>query len=260
MNKTFLLLLLFLGVFFMSCRTSKDLVYLNNTNDLELLQGMPIDSVEYTVKINDNLYIDIQSMSPDADAAFNTTKSPGTVGSMQQNYGQPSTQYLNGFLVDHMGNISLPVIGKLTVVGKTMPETIELIQKKADEYFKDATVKVKLLNFKVTILGEVKKPGVYFDYSNNITVLDGIGMANGITDFGRIQKVLVVRSTSKGAKTFRLDLTDKNFFASEAYFLQPNDVVYVEPDKYKNIKLNSATYSLILSTISTLILILNIMK
>lgn len=260
MNKYFLLLLLFLGVFFVSCRTSKDLVYFHNTSDLELLPGMPRDTIEYTIKINDNLYVDIQSMSPEADALFNSTSTTGTVGSAQQNYGQPSTQYLNGFLVDHSGNIRLPIIGKVSVLGKNIPQIIQIIRVKANEYFKDATVNVKLLNFKVTILGEVKKPGVYYDYSNNMTVLDGIGLANGITDYGRVQRVLVMRTTNTGAVTFRLDLTNKDFLGSKAFFLQPNDVVYVEPDKYKNIKLNSATYSLLLSTISTLILFLNLLR
>ena len=242
-----------------SCRSSKDLVYLNNTGDEEILEGMPGKVAEYVIKTNDNLYVDIQSMSPEVNALFNPTKGMGTTGGTQQNFGQPSSQYLNGFMVDLSGNIKLPVIGLVAVAGKTLGETQAAIQAAADEYLKDATVKVKLLSFKITVLGEVKNPGMYYNYNNNMTVLDGISMASGVTDYGRIQKVLVMRTTHKGSKTYRLDLSNKKFLSSEGFFLQPNDVVYVEPDKYKNVKLNSPMYSLFLSTVSTLILILNVL-
>lgn len=220
---------------------------------------MPGKIAEYVIKTNDNLYVDIQSMSPEVNAMFNPTKGMGTTGGTQQHYGQPSSQYLNGFQVDFSGNVMLPVIGKVAVAGKTLNAAREVIQLKADEYIKDAMVKVKLLSFKITVLGEVKNPGMYYNYNNNMTVLDGISMASGVTDYGRIQKVLIMRTSEKGSKTFRLDLSNKKFLSSEAFFLQPNDVVYVEPDKYKNVKLNSPMYSLFLSTVSTLILILNVL-
>jgi polysaccharide export outer membrane protein len=146
----------------------------------------------------------------------------------------------------------------VALAGRSLKEAQEIIQTKVDEYIKNATVKVKLLSFKVTVLGEVKSPGVYYNYNNKMTVLDGISMASGVTDYGRIQKVLVLRPTDSGSKTFRLDLSNKKFLASEAFFLQPNDVVYVEPDKYKNLKLNSSAYSLVLSTLSTIVLFLNL--
>ncbi|MGQ1911804.1 polysaccharide biosynthesis/export family protein [Marinifilum sp. RC60d5] len=260
MNKLFLFCLVALmGILGSSCRSSKDLVYLNNTGDQEMLEGLPGKVAEYVIKTNDNLYVDIQSMSPEVNAMFNPTKGMGTTGGTSQNYGQPSSQYLNGFQVDFSGNVKLPVIGKVAVAGKTLNAAREAIQLKADEYIKDAMVKVKLLSFKITVLGEVKNPGMYYNYNNNMTVLDGISMASGVTDYGRIQKVLVMRTSEKGSKTFRLDLSNKKFLSSEAFFLQPNDVVYVEPDKYKNVKLNSPMYSLFLSTVSTLILILNVL-
>ncbi|MDE5417548.1 polysaccharide biosynthesis/export family protein [Labilibaculum sp. DW002] len=257
--KRLLFILLATGLFFSSCRTNKDLVYLSNTTDDELLEGIPAKTAEYIIKTNDNLYVDIQSMSPEVNAMFNPTQAAGATGGTSQNYGQPSSQYLNGFHVDLVGNIKLPVIGDVAVAGMTLNNARNAIQLRADEYLKDATVKVKLLSFKITVLGEVKSPGVYYNYNNNMTVLDGISMASGVTDYGRIQKVLVLRPTDKGSKTFRLDLSNKKFLSSDAFFLQPNDVVYVEPDKYKNVKLNSPLYSLFLSTLSTLILVLNIL-
>lgn len=259
-NKLIIIFLFVTSLFLTSCKTSKDMVYLNNTQDKEILKGMPSSVSEYIIKTNDNLYVDIQSMSPEVNALFNPSQGTGMQSGTQQNYGQLSGQYLNGFQVDLSGNVTLPIIGKVALAGKNLKEALETIQAKADEYIKDATVKVKLLSFKVTVLGEVKKPGVYYNYNNQMTVLDGISMASGVTDYGRIQKVLVLRPTDKGSKTFRLDLSNKKFLSSEAFFLQPNDVVYVEPDKYKNVKLNSPIFSLFLSTISTLILALNVLK
>jgi len=262
MQKQFLLIsIVFAGLFLSSCRTNKDLVYLNNTKDQEMLEGLPGTVSEYIIKTNDNLYVDIQSMSPEVNVLFNPSKAGNSIQSgTQQNYGQLSGQYLNGFQVDLSGDVTLPIIGKVALAGNSLKQAREIIQAKADQYLKEATVKVKLLSFKVTVLGEVKNPGVYYNYNNQMTVLDGISMASGVTDYGRIQKVLVLRPTDKGSKTFRLDLTNKQFLSSEAFFLQPNDVVYVEPDKYKNVKLNSPVYSLFLSTISSLILILNVVK
>jgi len=260
MQKQLLLILIVLaGLFISSCRTNKDLVYLNNANDQEIQEGISGPVSEYIIKANDNLYIDIQSMSSEMNALFNPSKSGGMQSDTQQNYGHLPGQYLNGFQVNLNGNINLPIIGKVTLVGKSLNQARETIQAKADEYIKGATVKVKLLSFKVTVLGEVKNPGLYYNYNSQMSILDAISRASGVTDYGRIQKVLVLRSTDSGSRTYRLDLTNKKFLASDAFFLHPNDVVYVEPDKYKNVKLNSPLYSLFLSTLTTLILVLNIL-
>lgn len=255
-----LLTLSFILILLASCKTNKDMVYLHNTNDLELMDGMPKTAPVYKVKENDNLYVDIQSLSPEINAIFNPTNRQGMQTSSSQNYGTQSSQYLNGYQVDLYGDITLPLIGKIPVLGKSVEACQILIQKKASEFIKDAIVKCKLLSYKITVLGEVKNPGVYYNYSSAITVLDAISMAKGITDYGHIKKVLVVRQTDNGSRSFRLNLTDKKFLNSEAYFLLPNDVLYVQPDKYKSVKVNSTFYSLLLSSVSTLILILNVIK
>ena len=248
-------IMLLIASLFMSCRTNKDLIYMNNAIDEEMLSGVPEICPEHVIQANDNLYVDIQSLDPDINALFRGSNE----GSTQQNFGQTSGQYLNGYQVDISGNIILPIIGSVNVAGKTLDEARLKIQKATNQYIKDAVVKVKLLNFKITVLGEVKKPSTYYNYNNNVSILEAISMANGITDYGRIQKVLVLRRTDEGSKTYRLDLTNKKFLSSKAFFLQPNDVVYVEPDKHKNVKMNSSMYSLFLSTISTLILVLRVL-
>ena len=127
-----------------------------------------------------------------------------------------------------------------------------------------STVECKLLSFKFTVIGEVKAPGTYVNYNNYLTVLEAIGRAGGVGDYGNRNKVLVVRPMDKGTKTFRLDLQDKKILASEAYFLLPNDVVIVEPLKQKIFNMNLPTFSFILgsslSAITTTILLINYLK
>jgi polysaccharide export outer membrane protein len=180
-------------------------------------------------------------------------------GSMAQGftkYTTPSGAYLYGFELDIDGYINLPMLGKISVSSETLTEAQSIVQRKADEVLKDAIVKVKLLNYKFTIAGEVRNPGVYYNYNNSITLMEALAMASGNTDFASIKKVMVVRPTPKGENTYMLDLSSKKAYLSEAFYLQPNDYVIVQPDKYKNFQLNSQAYSMILSSLSVLIAVL----
>ncbi len=243
-----------------SCKTKKNLTYLRDLENQEEQVGIPAPTTIYKIKSSDNLYIDIQTMNPEINALFNPSKGSGYQSGTQQNFGDLSSQYLNGFMVDKGGYVKLPIIGKIKVENKTLSEAEELIQNKAYEYLKDATVKVKLLNFKITVLGEVNNPGVYFNYNEYFTILDGISMASGETDYSQISNVKVLRTTEHGSKSYILDLTKKNFLTSEAYYLQPNDVIYVEPAGAKSRQINTPLYSLVLSSVSTIVLLLNFIK
>ena len=151
---------------------------------------------------------------------------------------------------------SLPMLGKIKVVGHTQSEIEVLVQRKADEALKDAIVKVKLLNFKITVMGEVRSPGVYYNYNNSINLIEALAMANGNTDYATIKDVMVVRPSAEGNKTFTLDLTSKEAYLSEAFYLRPNDNIIVRPDKHKNVQLNSQAYSLVLSSVSVMVTVL----
>ena len=246
-----------LGMNLSSCRSTKNMKYMQDLYDRESKQGLPAKAPEYRIKPNDNLYVNIQSMNLEVSQLFSPTKSTGNSGGTQSDFGDVSSKYLNGYLVNQKGTILLPVVGEVSVADLTEEAAQELMQKKIDEFFKDATVKVKILTYKITILGEVRSPGVYHNYNKNITILEALGMANGTTEFASIRKVLVLRSTSTGNKSFRLDLTGKKVMASEAFYLLPNDVLYIEPDKYINQSLNTTVFSTALAAISTTILILS---
>jgi len=256
-NKLLVLLIL---VLFTSCITNKDVVYLREMGDKQVIKARNIKAPEYKIKVGDNLYIDVQAYNSEVEDLFNTTRRAGTYYYMSGNYGSPTTQYLSGYIVDYDGTISVPMLGKIPVENLTLNEIQMKIRKRVGTMIKGAVVKVRMLNYKITILGEVHRPGTYYNYNASISVLDAISMANGITDYALVKNVLVVRQTKDGAKTYRIDLRDKNFMFSEAYFLNVNDVVYIQPDKWKSIKVNSTFYSLVISSISTLVLVLNLLK
>jgi len=238
-----------------SCKTRKDLLYLQDIKDQEV-QNIPGPSPEYQIRPDDNLYVNVQTLNSAVSQLFNPIQSTSGAGGATQSFGNPASQYISGYTVDPEGAITLPVIGVVGVGGKTAIQAQALIQQKAMIYLKDASIQVKVLSFKVTVLGELRNPGVYYNYSSSMTVLEAIGMAGGVTENAQLSQLLVVRRTPTGSKSFRLDLSQKKLLASEAYYLQPNDVIYVNADKLKNIRLTTPTYTFVLSAITTLMVLL----
>lgn len=247
-------LILFCIISISSCRSSKELIYLKDAANNETIKGLP---TEYVLKTGDILYVSIKSMNPEVNVLFNPESNMETnAGQSYLKYTTPSGAYLYGYELDIEGNIKLPMLGKLKVSGIPISEIEPLVQNKADEFLNDAIVKVKLLNFKITVTGEVRNPGDYYNYNNSITLIEALSVANGNTDFASIKNVMVVRPFPDGNKAYYLDLGSKSAYLSEAFYLQPNDLVIVQPDKYKNFQLNSQAYSLIFSSISILLAVL----
>lgn len=229
--------------------------FFQNMSDHEIY-GSAVMPTEYLIKPDDNLYVDVQSINPEVSQLFSPSKSTTYYGGVASEFGQASSQYINGYQVNQRGMIILPVVGEVNVAGITEEAAKDVVQKRVNEYYKDATVKVKILTYKISVLGEVRTPGVYYNYNKNISILEAISLANGTSDYASIRKVLVIRHTVKGDKSFRLDMTKKEILTSEAFYLLPNDVVYIEPDRYKNFILNTTVYSMALSAITASILIL----
>ena len=226
---------------FVSCRQNKDMVYLQNIDPF--LTGIQAKEREYRIQVNDILYIQVQSINKDIMQVFNFNVSTN----IQSQYYAESSLYFQGFSVDDSGYVKPPVLGKCYVKDLTIKEAEKLIQLKADEYIKDATVTVKLANFKVTVLGEVKNPGLYYLYNNQANILEVIGKAGDLTDYGNRYNVLVIRQTKEGTKSFRVNLTDKNLVITDSYYVQPNDIIYVEPLKTKSFRLMTSDYALVIT-------------
>jgi len=235
-----------------SCTSHRQLVYLNNVDSLSSQNFYPKTKPVYLIQTNDILFIKVYSLNEEMSSLINQT-----VGSNQMNAFQNETSlYVNGYTVNDSGYIEIPILGKLALAGKTIDQATQIVKERANHYLKDATTIVKLISFKVSVIGEVSRPGTYNNYNTQLTVLEAVSMAGDITDYGNRNKVLVLRPSQTGTKTFRLDLSDKRILESDGFFLLPNDIVYVEPIKSKSFKLNIPTISLAFSSISTFLLIL----
>jgi polysaccharide export outer membrane protein len=135
-----------------------------------------------------------------------------------------------GYLVDASGQVHLPVLGKIKVVGKTRTEVVDTIESLLQEYLKSPTVQIQIQNFKVTVLGDVKNPGTFKIPNERITLIEAIGLAGDMRMSGVRNNVLVIRDSCGKKQEFRVDMTKKDFFSSPVYYLKQNDVVYIEPN------------------------------
>jgi polysaccharide export outer membrane protein len=140
---------------------------------------------------------------------------------------------LAGFLVDMDGNIDIPIVGKIFVEGQTIFEARETIEENAAKYFIDPAIRVFMMNYYVTILGEVNLPGRYQVLNHRINVFEAMGLAGDATDFASRETVKIVRNRNGKNELYSIDLTDQNLLASENFYLQPNDILMVKPQKRK---------------------------
>ena len=146
-----------------------------------------------------------------------------------------ANQRLMGYVVDNDGCIDFPELGKLKVAGKTRWELAQMIKDKLikDGYLTDAVVTVEFLNFKVSVIGEVTNPGTFTIEGDKVTILQALGLARDLTIFGRRDNVTVIREQEGTRVLYEVDLTDVDLFKSPGYYLQQNDVVYVQPNDIK---------------------------
>jgi polysaccharide export outer membrane protein len=168
--------------------------------------------------------------------------------------------YLNSYTVADDGNIDFPLTGKIQIQNLTIEKVKEKINKILDEYLKETMIIVKLINFNITMLGEIKKPGQYKIYQDKINLFEAIAMAGDLSDFANRNKIKLIRQSKQGAVIHKLDITDQNIMESDFFYLMPNDVIYIEPLKGKQFAFANFPYSIMFSAITTLILMLNYIK
>lgn len=245
-----------------SCTSQKKLAYLNNLPEANGQEQFTMELPDYKIQQRDILYITAKSMLPDGTIQdFLSTTGTNSSSSLVQG---DAGGYLYGLDVNMNGDILIPITGPIMVKGLTLEEARIKIQESIDKVFKNTTVECKLLSFKFTVIGEVKSPGTYINYNNYLTILEAIGRAGGIGDYGNRSRVLVVRPDEKGSKTYRLNLQDKEILTSEAYFLLPNDIVIVEPMKQKVFNMNLPTIGFIITSVTsiltTTLLLINYLK
>ncbi len=159
--------------------------------------------------------------------------------------------YLNQYVVSDSGYIRIPVIGSVYVAGYTITNIEKLIEREARKYIDDAISKVKLLNYKITFIGEFGNPGEKYFYRDRVNIIDALVAAGDVTYYGDRKNLRVLRQTPKGIESFRINLHDVALLNSKDFYLKPNDIVYAEPLPRKIFRLQTSDYSVLLVTIST---------
>jgi len=256
-SKSIIFPVLILSVMMISCVPQKKIRYfqsLAKEDTLNIFEFAP--KPDYKLKVGDNLYIKVQSLDEKTYKFFNyeDISRTGNIGYSDANI------YLTSYTVNDSGFIQFPFVGKIFVLGLTVDEISNKLQKIIEQYLVETSVIVKLVNFKITILGEVQQPGTYLIYQDRINIYEALAKAGDLTVFSDRNRVVLVRQGQNGAELHRLDLTQKNFLESPYLYLLPNDIVYVEPLRAKQYAFATFPYDLLFSTISTTLLILSYFK
>jgi polysaccharide biosynthesis/export protein len=247
--KTFLVLLSLT-----SCITNKKLTYIQYAgvrNDTIV----PVTPSDYKLMPFDNLFIRVVTPDPQYSTMFNTM--PVTT------YGISATEQstdLVSYPVDGDGYIRLPYAGRIKAAGKTLSMVTEEVEKVLKGYLIDAAVTVKMVNNYVSIIGEVQHPGKYLIYKDRMNIFQALAMAGDLNDYSNRKKIQLIRQTPYGNIVKEFNLNDRSIMASESFYVIPNDVIYAEPIKGKFFQLNAFPYSVILSTVTTFILLWNVLK
>lgn len=219
--------LLLISICIFSCTSSHKLVYFNDAKDNTFYGTSKTEQV--LIAPNDILSINISSLNPEASAIFNPDKDATiratTVTGVNTERG--------GYLVDPEGNIQIPVLGKIKAAGLNKDQLKNTITKKLldQKLLKDPLVEIRFLNYEVTVLGEVGRPTVITVPSEKISMLKAIGLAGDLTIYGKRDNVLLIREENSNRVTRHIDLTSPDFLSSPYYYLEPNDIVYVQPNK-----------------------------
>lgn len=239
---------------FTSCVTQKKLTYLQYKGERDDII-MVVTPPAYKIMPYDNLFIRVMTPDPRLSDMFNTIQSAVSGISMTEQ----SADMLS-YNVDGNGYIQLPYAGKIMVAGKTIDMITVEVEKILKGYIADAAITVKMVNNYVSLLGEVQRPGRYPIYKERMNIFQALAMAGDLSDFSNRQKLQLIRQTPGGSIIKEFSVNDRSVMASEFYFVMPNDVIYARPMKGKFFQMNAFPYSVILSTITTFVLLWNVLK
>jgi len=244
-------------IFFSSCIPQKKIKYMQPVHEDSTNRALFETPTyqEYHLGIGDNLYINVRSLDQRSNDFFNKNGNDNK----SSNYNDASI-YLNSYTVDPKGDISFPFIGPIHVFGLTIDQTKAKVEEVMNQYLKETTIVVKLVNFNITFIGEIRRPGEYKIYQDKINIFEAISLAGDITDYGNRNEVKLMRMSEDGTVLHILDLTKEDILESPYYYLKPNDVIYIEPLKGKQFAFATFPYALLFSTITTVIVLLTFLK
>lgn len=257
-------------VFFMAfgCISNEKIIYLQNlegNGPIEDGELITYDIPEYKLQFNDIIDVNIQTIEDMMQFGFNSQNSQmnGQMGNVAGQSGG-DVYYMTGYTVNQNGNIRLPIVGDVNVKDKTLEEARMDIEEKLRAYVKsELYVKVKLGGIRYAALGEFRRPGKFVVLQDRMTIFEAIANAGDLTTVAKRDEILLIRQYPEGTRLHRINLIDRQVVESPFYFIQPNDQLYAEPMKVREVGAgeNAAqSLALIISSVTALALILNLIK
>jgi len=250
-------IILLMALVLSSCVSQKKIKYLQK-KQVEDTTSLYFNkrSVNYKIQPKDNIYIRIFSLDEKTFMFFNKQSSGGGYN----DYANDASIYLNSYSVTTEGYIDFPIVGQVYVKDLTVEQVKNVLQQLINEYLNETTVVVKMVNFNITIVGEVARPGQYKIYQDEITIFEAFSMAGDLTDFANRNKIALIRGIKGGSKVYYLDLTSDKILTSEFYYLMPGDIIYISPLKIKQWGFSAFPYAVVFTGISTALLLINYFK
>ena len=241
-----------------SCVPLKKTMYMQVRDDSDTLSNFVNErDIDYRVQPGDNLYIRVVTLDQQVTLMLNPLTG-GLGGS--SNLGSDASVYLVSYTINEAGYLDFPMLGEIFVRNMNVDEIRDAITEHLKEYLKELTVIVKLVNFNITVLGEVTRPGQYKIYQTSINLFEAVSLANDMSDFANARDVAIIRQTKTGSTVKHVDMTKRDILSSEYYYLKPNDILYVRPVKAKQFSFAQFPYGVIFTVISSTILIITFIQ
>lgn len=229
MKRISILMSLLMVLLLSSCISTKKVAYFQNRESVDI--GLSKGLYDAKIMPKDILQIKVFTITPEASEPFNLQKNNTTTSTSYQN--DLSSVY--NYLVDNSGDIYFPVVGKIHLGGLSKNEAEKLLKSKIAPFMsekEDFLVHVRMINYKYSVIGGVNKPGMFTTQNEKVNIIEAIAQAGDLTLYGERDKVFLIRENSEGEKEFhQLNLNDANIISSPFYYLQQNDIIYVEPNK-----------------------------
>jgi len=232
----------------------KKQIYLQSQEDSTKTEYINTKYLDYKLQTGNNLFVQVISADQDAVEFFNAGY--GSSGNIYYD----AAIYLNSYVVNDSGFVELPFIGEIYVKGLTVAEVKTKIEGIIGKFLKKTMIQIKLVNYNVSVVGEVDRPGQYKIYQERINIFEILSMAGDMTTYAKREEVVIVRHTENGSKMHRVDILSDEILESEFYYIMPDDIIYVQPIRGKNFAFSAFPYTLVISSISLFLAILAISK
>ncbi len=242
-----------------SCNSYEKLIYFKDIKETGNNDIFEKQKPSYHLQPGDLLYIQIITENKEINELFNPIS-----GISSAQYIRPETMFYTSYLVNDSGYIEMPLLERIYVLGLNIDQVQDSVKQKAFRYLKNPQVIAKLANFKFTVVGEVKIPGVKLVTANQINIIEALAYGGDISYNGNREKILLLRQTDKGTQSYKINLTKPGIVNSELYYIMPNDIIYVEPLKSTLFREQTSDYvfviSALTSTLTAVALILNLIQ